>query len=120
MIITYLDSDTGEVIKQDNCPSGSYTSEVKPRAEKFASTFSAKIVGLTSYEENEWTIELKIPLRVRKAHTPLPGDRVRFQSTTDGHELTGTYHFKHHRAYVVFDDSGVKWEITSMWQMSKL
>jgi len=123
MNITLLDADTREVIESVDDPNPAiHELEIRQQAIMFAPSFTARIVKLTPHEENEWTIELKIPLDVRRAHTPLPGDRVRFRATAGvhEHEVTGTYQFKRHHSYVIFDDAEGEWEVQSMWQMKKL
>ena len=123
MKITYLDADTREVIEFVDDPSPAiHELELRQQAVAFAAGLNAKIVKLTPHDKNEWTIELKIPLEVRRAHTPLPGDRVRFRANVGvhEHELIGVYHFRLHHSYVIFDDGGGEWELQSMWQMKKV
>ncbi len=123
MNFTILDTDTREVIEFVDDPNlAIHELRVKQQTAGFAARLGAETVKLTPHTENEWTIELKIPLDVRRMHTPLPGDRVRFRATAGvhEHEATGTYQFKHHHSYVIFDDAGGEWEVQSMWQMKKL
>ena len=114
MNITYIDADSREVIEVvvDPAPVISQVS-----AERFAASLHATVVRIlpTPYE-NEWTVELKIPVEVRRLHMPLPGDRVRFTAKAGGHEaeVEGVYQFMRRHSYVVLDDGGGEWELGSM------
>jgi len=123
MKITYLDADTREVIEFVDDPNPAiHELELRQQAVAFAASLGATIVKLIpQFDENEWTIELKIPLDVRSAHAPLPGDRVRFTAKVGihEHEVDGVYQFRLHHSYVIFDDGGGEWELQSMWQMKK-
>src|SRR5215207_6836375 len=94
MNITYLDTDTREVIDilDDPAPTICQVS-----AERFAARLGATVVKIvpTPYE-NEWRIELKIPSDVRRLHMPLSGDPVRFMVKMGVHEreVTGVYQFR--------------------------
>ena len=120
MNITLLDADTREVIQIVDCPkSPEYTGAVM----EFVAKLGAEIAKTTPYEKpDEWTVELKVPTRVRRKYTPLPGDRVLFtaEAGIHEHEVSGVYQFKRHHSYIVLDDSGGEWEIQSMWQMRKM
>src|SRR5215208_1185161 len=72
MKITYLDADTREVIKVADYLTPELTStSAKQRAEKFANILSAEIVKIFPLpDESEWTVELKIPLDIRRMYTP--------------------------------------------------
>jgi hypothetical protein len=119
MNITFLDADTREVIQILDCPkSPEYTSAVT----EFVSRLGAEITRTVPHENpDEWTVELKIPTEVRRAYTPLPGDRVRFtaKAGVHEHEVTGVYQFKRRYSYVILDDGEGEWEVQSMWQMMK-
>jgi hypothetical protein len=45
---------------------------------------------------DEWTVELNIPIDVRRAYAPLPGDRIEFIANIGSHEhlISGVYQFK--------------------------
>lgn len=120
MNITYLDSDTREVVDIVEVPASAIYAI---KAKKFAAKLGATIIRtVPTHTENEWIIELKIPLTVRRKHTLLPGDQVHFHANVGRHhhEVIGTYQFKRSHSYVIFDDGGGEWEIQSMWQMKKL
>jgi len=120
MNITLLDADTREIIRVVDCPkSPNYVAAVI----EFVTTMGAAIARAVPHEQpDEWTVELKIPVEVRRAYTLLPGDRVCFMAKAGSHEheASGIYQFKRHHSYVIFDDGGGEWEVQSMWQMKKL
>ena len=124
MKITYLDAGLREVIEvvdYPECPT--YDTAVIHRAKEFAGNFDAKITrAVPQRDPNQWILELEIPLVVRRKHTPLPGDRVRFRTKIGHHqrEVMGTYYYKRYHAYLIFDDGGGEWEIQSLWQMKKM
>jgi|SRR5215207_4320712 len=124
MKITYLDADTREVIKVADYLTPELTStSAKQRAEKFANILSAEIVKIFPLpDESEWTVELKIPLGIRRMYTPLPGDRVLFlaRAGVHFHEMIGVYQFTRCQSYVILDDRGGEWEVQNMWQMKKV
>lgn len=123
MNITYLDTDTRDVIKIADYPEPTTHQEGADRkARLFADLLPAKVVRLSPLPDNEWTAELKIPLQVRRAHTPHPGDRVLFlaKAGIHSHEVIGTYQFMRRQSYIVLDDGGGEWELPSMWQMKKI
>ena len=120
MKITYLDADTREVIDVVDDPAP-VISEIS--AERFAASLGATVVKIRPvHNASEWQVELKIPSEVRRSHTPLPGDRVRFTTKVGERqqEVTGIYQFKRHHSYVIVDDDGGEWEVPSRWQMKKL
>ena len=123
MNIIYLDADIREIIKvvdYPECPS--YDKAMIHRAKEFAAKFDAKIIRtVPQHDPNEWTVELEIPLTVRRKHTPLPGDRVSFRAIVGicEHEVTGIYQHKCRESYVILDECGGRWEVQSMWQMKK-
>jgi hypothetical protein len=119
MNITYLDADSREVIDVIDDPAAAI-SEIS--AERFAARLRAAVARILPIpHENEWKVELKIPLEVRRLHTPLPGDRVRFMAKAGvlENEVLGVYQFKRQHSYVIFDDSGGEWEVQSIWHMKK-
>ena len=120
MNITFLDADTREVIQILDCPqSPEYASAVR----EFVSRLGAEIARTVPHEKpDEWTVELKIPTEVRRAYTPLPGDRVLFTAKAGVHEyeVSGVYQFKRRHSYIIFDDGGGEWEVQSMWQIRKM
>jgi hypothetical protein len=120
MNITFLDADTREVIHIVECPkSPEYTAVVM----EFVGKLGPEIARTVPYEgPDEWTVELKIPTDVRRCHTPLPRDRVRFMARAGIHEceVVGTYRFRRNHSYVILDDGGGEWEVQSMWQMRKM
>ena len=120
MNITFLDADTREVIHIVECPkSPEYVAVVMELVGKLR----AENARTVPHEElDEWTVELKIPTEVRRSHTPLTGDRVRFIARAGIHqcEVVGTYQFRRNQSYVILDDGGGEWEVQSMWQMRKL
>ena len=123
MKITYLDADTREVIEFVDDPNPAiHELELRQQAVAFAASLSATIAKLTPHDMNEWTIELKIPLEVRRSHTPLPGDRVRFMAKAGvhEHEVDGVYQFKRGHSYIIVDDGGGEWEVQSSWQMKRM
>ena len=120
MNITYIDADSREVIDVIADPARAI-SEIS--AERFAARLNATVARiLPTNHENEWQVELHIPIEIRRLHTPLPGDRVRFTARIDGHEfeLSGTYQGKRHHSYIICDDGGGEWKRQSMWEMRKL
>jgi hypothetical protein len=120
MHITYLDADTREVLDIIDDPAPTIN-EVK--AEKITAVLQAMVVRLIpTDDENEWTVELKIPSAVRQAHTPLPGDRVCFTAKFGYYdeELSGVFLFKRGHSYVIVDDVGGEWQLQSIWQMKKV
>jgi hypothetical protein len=120
MNITLLDADTREVIRIVDCPkSPDYVAAVM----EFVTTMGAAIARTLPHENpDEWTIEMKIPVEVRRAYTPLPGDRVHFTAKAGihEHEVSGVYQFMRGHACIILDDAGGEWEVQSMWQMKKL
>jgi len=124
MNITYLDADTREVIQIVDDPSSTtYDLGTKLQIEEFAASLSALIVKIVPHrEETEWTVELKIPLDVRRERTPLSGDGVRFPAKVGihEHEVIGVYQFKRRHSYIILDDGGGEWEVQSMWFMQKV
>lgn len=120
MNITYLDADTREVIDMVEDPALAISGI---GAEQFAASLRATVVRICpTHHEDEWQVELHIPIEVRRLHTPLTGDRVRFTARIDGHELelSGTYQGKRHHSYVISDDGGGEWTRHSMWEMKKV
>ena len=120
MNVTLLDTDTREVIRILDCPQ---SPEPVAAVMEFVAKMKAVITRRIPHEKpDEWTIELKIPIDVRRAYTPLPGDRVNFmvRKGKGEHLVTGIYQFKRHHSYVILDDAGGEWELQSMWEMEKL
>ena len=120
MNVTLLDADTREVIRIVDCPqSPEYVTAVMEFVAKMKAVIARKI---PHEKPNEWTIELKIPVDVRRSYTPLPGDRVNFMVHIGNgdHLITGIYQFKRHHSYVILDDGGGEWELQSMCEMEKL
>lgn len=119
MNVTFLDADTREVVCSEDYPQSPYNiAEVM----KFVSKMKASIVRTVPHEEpGEWTVELKIPVRVRRTHTPLPGDTIHFRVNVGNREhwIQGVYQFKRRNSYVIQDDSGGAWKIQSMREMKK-
>jgi hypothetical protein len=120
MNITYIDTDSQEVIDVVDDPAP-IVSQIS--AERFAASLHATVVRiLPTHHENEWNVELKIPNEVRRLHTLLPGNRVRFVAKVGVHEHegNGVYQYKRCHSYVIVDDGGGEWEVQSMSQMKKL
>ena len=120
MNVTLLDADTREVVCILDCPQ---SPENVADVMKFVSKMKASITRTVPHEEpGEWTVELKIPVHVRRAYTPLPGDRVHFRVNVCNREhwIMGVYQFKRRNSYVIQDDGGGDWEIQSMWEMKKM
>jgi hypothetical protein len=120
MSITYLDADTREVVDIVELQASAIYAV---KAKKFAAKLGATIVRtVPTHTENEWTIELKIPLTVRRKHTLLPSDQVRFRARIGlrEHKVLGAHYFRRNQSYVIFDDGGGEWEVQSMWQIKKL
>ena len=120
MNITYLDTDTREVIDIIDDPAP-VISEVG--AGRFAARLGATVVKIVpTHLANEWRIELRIPSDVRRMHMPLPGGPVRFTVKLGIHEqeVSGVYQFRRGHSCVILDDAGQEWEVQSMWQMKKV
>jgi hypothetical protein len=120
MNITFLDTDTREVIHIVDCPK---SPEYVPAVMEFVGELGAEIARTVPHEGLGWlTVELKIPVEVRRSHTPLPGDRVCFiaKAGIHEHEVSGVYQFKRRHSYIIYDDGGGEWEIQSIWQMRKM
>jgi hypothetical protein len=91
-------------------------------AEHYAINLGATVVRITPAEnDDEWTIELKIPIEVRQRQTPLPGERVRFaiKLVSQEFEVSGNYQHKKNQFHIGRDDYGGEWKIRSIWQMKK-
>lgn len=119
MNLKYIDVDTRETIDEINDPP---LVIYKVRAEEFAIILGATIVRITPAEnDDEWTIELKIPIEVRQRQTPLPGERVRFavKLVSQEFEVSGIYQHKKNQFHIVRDDYGGEWKIRSIWQIKK-
>jgi hypothetical protein len=120
MKITYLDTDTREVIDIVDDPTMDF---YLLKADEFAARLGAKVIKLTPTDSNdEWTAELNIPDNVRRLQMPLAGDRVRFAAKFgyQDEELSGVFLFKRGDSYVVVDDDGAEWQLQSIWQMKKV
>ena len=118
--LKYIDVDTREIIDVINDPS---LVIYKVHAELYATSMGATVVRMTPVENNdEWTIELKIPMEVRRRQTPRPGERVRFtvKLLTREFEVSGFYHHKKNQFHIIYDDYGGEWKIESIWQLKKL
>jgi hypothetical protein len=119
MNITLLDADTREVIYIVDGPN---SPEYMAGVREFVTKLGAEIARTIPHETpDEWTVELRIPVEVRRVYTPLPGDRVLFTAKAGihEHEVSGVYQFKRRHSYIILDDSGQEWEVQSMWQMKK-
>ena len=120
MNITYLDTDTREVVDVIDDPAPGIC---QVNAERFAARLGATVVKIVpTPTENAWRIELRIPTAVRRLYMPLPGDPVRFTAKVGihEHEVSGVYQFRRGHSCVILDDAGGEWEVQSMWQMKKL
>jgi hypothetical protein len=120
MNMIFLDAGTHEVVAViEDPPPQTYD----VGAERFAAGLGATIERITfSQLEDEYVIELRIPVEVCQAHMPLPGERVVFKARAGYYEeeLVGTYQFKRGQFYVICDEVGGEWLVRSMWQMKKL
>ncbi len=120
MHLKYIDVDTQEIIDVVTDPS---LAIYKVCAEQYAVNMGATVVRMNPGEnDDEWTIELKIPMEVRQRQTPLPGERVRFiiKLVSEEHEVSGIFQHKKNQFYIVQDDYGGEWKIQSIWQLKKL
>ena len=120
MNITYIDVDTREIIEVINDPS---LIIYRVCAERYAINLGATVVRITPAEnDDEWTIELKIPVEVRQRQIPLSGERVRFKVklVSQEYEISGIYQYKKNQFYIVQDDYGGEWKIQNIWQMKKI
>jgi hypothetical protein len=120
MKLTYLDTDTREVIDVVDDPTMDF---YLLKADEFAACLGAKVIRLVPSDRNgEWTAELNIPENVRRLQTPLPGDHVRFAAKFgyQDKELSGVFLFKRGHSYVVVDNDGAEWQLQSIWQMKKV
>lgn len=120
MKITYLDAGTREVIDIVDDPA---LVPALIKSDDFAASLDATVIKKTPADsDDEWTVELEIPDNVRLAHTPHPGDKVRFTAKFGYHdeELSGVFLFKRGRSYIVLDDYGGEWKFPSIWQMKKV
>ncbi len=115
-----MDVDTREIIDEINEPS---LLIYKVCAEQYARRLGATVVRMTPAEnDDEWTIELKVPIEVRQRQTPLPGERVRFtvKLISQEYEVFGIYQHRKNQFHIVRDDYGGEWKIQSIWQMKKV
>ena len=119
MNMTYLDADTHELVAVIDDPS---PDSYEAGAERFATSLGATIERIApSHFEDECVIELRIPPEIRRAHMPLPGEKVIF-TARDGYyerEVVGTYQFKRGRSYVICDLVGGEWQVLSIWKMKR-
>jgi hypothetical protein len=117
--LKYLDVDTREIIDVINDPS---LIIYRVGAEQYAMNLGASVVRITPAEnDDEWIVELKIPMEVRQRQTPVPGERVRFtiKLAFQEYEIAGIYQFKKNQFHIVHDDYGGEWKLRSIWQMKK-
>ena len=120
MNLKYIDVDTQEVIDVINDPS---LAVYRACVEQYAMNLGATVLRMIPAEnDNEWTVELKIPIEVRQRQTPLSGERVRFiiKLVIQEFEITGIYMHKKNQFHIVQDEYGREWKIQSIWQMKKL
>jgi len=120
MNITYIDVDTRETIDVIKDPS---LMIYRVCAEQYAINLGATVVRITPAEnDDEWTIELRIPVEVRQRQTPLPGERVRFtvKLVSQEYEISGIYQYKKNQFHIVRDNYGGEWKIQNVWQMKKI
>ena len=109
MKITYLDAGTRDVVDivDDPAPVPHLI-----KSDDFAASLDATGIKTTPVEsDDEWTVELEFPDNVRLAHTPLPGDKVRFTAKFGYHdeEFSGVFLFKRGRSisfWMIMVESG--------------